>query len=140
MSIVAIDAQIPTDEAQDMYDKINLPKWHTRHPATMRPKVFAHNLPLDDYNKYLAQHTADHEGCLLHLRIDGVQPFTLPKLNYDSRTGRFDATPSEAIELLPYQTFDIIMPLPSRMLIPYLTQDAKRIQVVGSVRLVQQPR
>ena len=137
MSIVAIDAQIPTDEAQDMYDKINLPKWHTRHPTTMRPKVLAHNLSLDDYSKYLAtQHIADHEGCLLHLRIDGVQPFTLPKLNYDGRTGRCDATPSEAIELLPYQTFDIIMPLPSRMLIPYLTQDTKRIRVVGSVRLV----
>ena len=136
MSIVAIDAQIHTDEAQDMYDKINLPKWHTRHPTTMQPRVLAHNIALDDYSKYLAtQHNADHEGCLLHLRIDGVHPFTLPKLNYDSRTGRCDATPSEAIELLPYQTFDIIMPLPSRMLLPYLMQDTKRIRVVGSVRL-----
>ena len=62
-------------------------------------------MALDDYSKYLAtQNMADHEGCLLHLRIDGVQPFTLPKLNYDGRTGRCDATPSEAIELLPYQT------------------------------------
>ena len=134
MSIVAIDAQIHTDDAQDMYDKINLPKWYTRHPTTMQPKVFAHNMALDDYSKYLTtQHNADHEGCLLHLRIDGVHPFTLPKLNYDSRTGRCDATPSEAIELLPYQTFDIIMPLPSRMV--YLMRDTKRIRVVGSVRL-----
>ena len=135
MSIVAIDAQIHTDDAQDMCDKINLPKWYTRHPTTMRPKVFAHNMALDDYSKYLTtQHNTDHEDCLLHLRIDGVHPFTLRKLNYDSRTGRCDATPSEAIELLPYQ-FDIIMPLPSRMLLPYLMQDTKRIRVVGSVRL-----
>ena len=135
LSIIAIDAQITTEDAYEMYDRVNLPKWHSRHNnTTQQPCVAIHNIPLNAYSKYHAtKHLASNDSCLLHLRVNGVQPYTLTKLNYDSRTGKCDSTPSEAIELLPYQTFDIIMPLPSRMRIPYISHDPSRIIVVGSV-------
>ena len=147
LSIIAVDAQITTDEAYEMYDRVSLPKWHSRHHSTaQQPTVTTHNTSLSAYNNYhVTKYPANNDSCLLHLRVTGVQPYTLTKLNYDSRTGKCDSTQSEAIELLPYQTFDSIMPLPSRMLIPYISHDPSRVTVVGSVtyaggREIQRPR
>ena len=135
LSIIAIDTQVTTEEAYELYDRVSLPKWHSRHHSTtQQPTVTTHNMTLNAYNNYhLTKYPANNDSCLLHLRVAGVQPYTLTKLNYDSRTGKCDTTQSEAIELLPYQTFDIIMPLPSRMLIPYITHGPSRVTVVGSV-------
>ena len=118
-----------------LYDRVSLPKWHSRHHSTAQHPTFTtHNTSLSAYDNYHAtKYPANSDSSLLHLRVTGVQPYLLTKLNFDSRTGKCDSTQSEAIELLPYQTFDIIMPLPSRMLIPHISQDPSRVTVAGSV-------
>ena len=64
------------------------------------------NLTIEEYYKRYRH----NENSLIHLRAHGTQPYTLPKLNTDRRRGRRDTTQREAIQLLPYQTFDLILP------------------------------
>ena len=135
ISIVAIDANITTEEALDIYETANLPKWHSRPKSkTQLPHIARHNTTLSTYSvQHAKEYPADKTNCLLHLRIRGVQPYMLNKLNHDTNTGKCGNTPNETIELLPYQDFDIIVPLPTRALIPYISQDPSRVQVVASV-------
>ena len=135
ISIVAIDASITTEEALDIYEMANLPKWHSRPKSkTQPPYITRHHTTLSTYSaQHAKEHPADKTNCLLHLRIRGVQPYMLNKLNHDPNTGKCGNTPNETIELLPYQDFDIIVPLPTRALIPYISQDPSRVQVVASV-------
>ena len=139
ISIVAIDANITTEEALDIYETANLPKWHSRPKSkTQLPHITRHNTTLSTYSvQHAKEYPADKTNCLLHLRIRGVQPYMLNKLNHDTNTGKCGNTPNETIELLPYQDFDIIVPLPTRALIPYISQDPSRVQVVASVSYKQ---
>ena len=139
ISIVAIDANITTEEALDIYETANLPKWHSRPKSkTQLPHITKHNTTLSTYSaQHAKEYPADKTNCLLHLRIRGVQPYMLNKLNHDTNTGKCGNTPNETIELLPYQDFDIIVPLPTRALIPYISQDPSRVQVVASISYKQ---
>ena len=94
LTAVAIDAQVRTSKvhertaqpdqmAKEAYQPAAAPKSHTPH----------HNVTLTDYYK----HHAPNQSCLLHLRVEGTQPYILPKLNADIRTGKYDTTPREAI-------------------------------------------
>ena len=120
LTAVAIDAQVRTCEAHDLYEQLNLTKWQERHTnQRQHPKVTHYNVTLADYYK----HHAPSQSCLLHLRVKGTQPYMLPKLNADVRTGKYDTTPREAIQLLPYQTFDLVVPLPERALVPHISAE-----------------
>ena len=65
--------------------------------------------------------------------MEGTQPYKLPKLNADIRTGKYDTTPREAIHLLPYQTFDLIIPLPDRALVPHISAEPTRVTIIGQI-------
>ena len=94
------------------------------------------NVTLADYHK----HHAPNQSCLLHLRIEGTQPYKLPKLNADARTRKYDTTPREAIHLLPYQTFDLIAPLPDKALVPHISTEPRRVTVIGHITPTRTPQ
>ena len=134
---MAIDAQVCTSEAHDLYEQLNLTKWHDKHTnQRQQPGVTHLNVTLADYHK----HHAPNQSCLLHLRIEGTQPYKLPKLNADIRTGKYDTTPREAIHLLPYQTFDLIIPLPDGALVPHVSTEPMRVTVIGHITPTSTPQ
>ena len=127
---MAIDAQVRTSEAHDLYEQLNLTKWQDKHTSQRQhPEVTHLNVTLADYYKY---HAPNH-SCLLHLRVEGTQPYKLPKLNADVRTGKYDTTLREAIQLLPYQTFDLIIPLLDRALVPHISTEPARVTIIGQI-------
>ena len=137
IAAVAIDAQVHTSEAHDLYEQLNLTKWYDKHTNQRQlPQVTHLNVTLADYHK----HHAPNQSCLLHLRVEGTQPYKLPKLNADIRTGKYDTTPREAIHLLPYQTFDLIIPLPDKALVPHLSTEPLRVTVVGHITPTRTPQ
>ena len=137
LAAVAIDAQVRTSEAHDLYEQLNLTKWHDKHTnQRQQPQVTHLNVTLADYHK----HHAPNQSCLLHLRIEGTPPYKLPKLNADIRTGKYDTTPREAIHLLPYQTFDLIIPLLDKGLVPHVSTEPMRVTVIGHITPTRTPQ
>lgn len=135
LAAVPVDAQIDTREAH-LYEKLNLAKWHSRqHTNQQQQQVTKINLTLEEYY----QRYRHSENSLIHLRVHGTQPYILPKLNADRRTGRCDTTQREAIQLLPYQTFDLILPLPNPELLPHINAEPTRIKVVGHITSQSHP-
>ena len=62
LTAVAIDAQVCTSEAHDLYEQLNLTKWHDKRAnQRQQPEVTHLNVTLADYYK----HHAPNQSCFL---------------------------------------------------------------------------